>query len=239
MRRLIALFGVVILVATCVSWSTFKAMGFEPPKVNSLDAEREFSRAYRAYAKGDHFQAIEALSEALGFNIYLVDTYLLRGMALRRLGALDAAEEAVENYLEVRHGDETAERFAAALQYERKLIEKSIRGSEGFHLLIGRKFPFKTHFRLPLSVNISPSGLGKIKYGFGVIYICDAVGGRLWAMRETSPAPISVEVDAPQTVLPIDEAHFYLINRRGEIMEGSIDWSSELLGLSPLGNVGG
>ncbi len=214
-------------------------MGFEPPKVNSLDAEKEFSRAYRAYAKGDHFQAIEALSEALGFNIYLVDTYLLRGMALRRLGALDAAEEAVENYLEVRHGDETGERFAAALQYERKLVEESIRGSEGFHLLIGRKLPFKTYFRLPLSVNISPSGLGKIKYGFGVIYICDAVGGRLWAMRETSPAPISVEVDAPQTVLPIDEAHFYLINRRGEIMEGTIDWSSGLLGLSPLGNVGG
>ncbi len=234
------LLGVVILlVAARAPGGTFKAMGFEPPKVNSLDAEREFLRAYRAYAKGDYFQAIEALSEALNFNIYLVDTYLLRGMALRRLGALDAAEDAVENYLEVRHGDEMGERFATTLQHERRLIEESIGGSKEFHLLVGRRLPFKTRFRLPLSANMSLSGLSKVKYGFGVIYICDAVGGRLWAMRETLPALISVEVDAPQTVLPVDETHFYLINRRGEIMEGTIDWPSKLLGLSSLGNVGG
>ena len=92
-------------------------MGFEPPKVNNRC--REEFRGHIGRMPGRSLQAIEALGEALGL---ISGRYVsAQRMALRRqtLMLRRSGRKLPKSGTAMK-----LKRFAAALQYERKLVEK-------------------------------------------------------------------------------------------------------------------
>lgn len=85
------------------------------PKVDLVASEMSLQRAFKRFSSLDYRAAVELCGEALRSNPYLVEAYLLRGMALSRLGRLPEAIRQVELYLQVRPRDLHARRLLSRL----------------------------------------------------------------------------------------------------------------------------
>lgn len=85
------------------------------PRVDLIGSEVLLQRAFQRFSSLDYRASVELCGEALKANPYLVEAYLLRGMALARLGRLPEAIRQVELYLQVRPRDLYARRLLSRL----------------------------------------------------------------------------------------------------------------------------
>ena len=98
------------------------------PRAQLDESERYFTRAYTYFLERDYWNAMDYLDRALRMNTYLVDYYLLNGLALQRTGDSAGARASLSSYLEVRPLDETVPRIARNLVEQDRLL-RSILGT--------------------------------------------------------------------------------------------------------------
>ena len=189
MRRTILLLAAAVCLTVCGPGSIWAA---EMPRAQLDEAERQFTRAYLHLMDRDYWSALDYLDRALRANTYLVDYYLLSGLALQRTGDGEGARAALANYLEVRPMDSTVPRIARNFVEQDRLL-RSILGTRP---LLPRwqlsKPDLQTELGLPLARPFNVRGMGKASALGETLCVADTLGDQVY-LRSVNAAGISAQ----------------------------------------------
>ncbi|MDR1048587.1 MAG: hypothetical protein LBL51_02435 [Synergistaceae bacterium] len=205
-----------VLFCALLSAGPLAAGAADFPRAQLDEAERYYTEAYLRFLDRDYWGASDYLDRALRANTYLVDYYLLKGLAMNRIGDYGAGREALSYYMEVRPMDSAAHRiFSSAIAQQRDM--RLITGT--FSLAARWRFSrldpqteFGQGFFRPYSVK----GLGKADAAGSVfclsdtlgdsVYVCPA-GGRVRTLR----------VESPAVTMPMGDGSFYVLTVSGDV----------------------
>lgn len=232
-KSLLALF----VSACCLSFliQSLQVEGAVLPVANREAAEKFFEEAYEKYRVRDYFSALENLDRALKLNTYLVDYYLMRGLALRRLGRDEEALQSLLYFLEVRPGDKAAPKIVSRLREEELFLKSALSGRPIFSRTSLSQKDLRTTLSLPLAQNLAIKGLGKVETSpGGGMAIADTLGDKLWLRFRGEKSFSAVDAPSPGVFLFSGDRKGFLLSETGEVFAFSQTASEpELLGKLP------
>lgn len=175
----------VFLVITAVMLMVFAAGAVAQPLLLPRAADRTkgealFASAYRDVLQGRIPEAMETLDEALRWDPYLVEYYLLKGYCRYLLGDYDKAVELLRLYLEVRPRDAFAVGFLEQIESRMSLLETVLQDGVGLSLSVGSPGFF------PDRMGISAFSIDRFRIpgrpaGFGnLLALCDRSEEKAW-----------------------------------------------------------
>lgn len=229
------------LLLICSAPASAAPVQAAPPVVDRAAAETAFLEAYDFFIQNRLWNCMEHLDASLRENVYFVDAYYMKSLALRRLGRYPEAIAAIESYLEVRKTDPRALLIADAMRREWKIIGETIRPSA-----IDSNYFFVTQTRsafidLPLTASSSFSGmngLGKIASTGGLLLACDMYGDKVWGIRRTQkPLVMTLDTPRPAVAAPLTPTSALLFAKSGDIGELRLDFNTESISYEPLGHI--
>lgn len=199
-----------------------------PRAADRTKGEALFASAYRDVLQGRIPGAIKTLDEALRWDPYLVEYYLLKGYCRYLLGDYQRAAELVRLYLEVRPGDAFARGFCEQIEGSMSLLEKTLRegvdlslsvGSPGFFLdRVGLSVFSVNRFRLPGR----PSAFGNL------LALCDRAEEKAWlfeyneAEDEWKRFYAGDAGGAVVRILPVERDRIFFIYEDGSILQAYV-----------------
>ena len=239
--------SVVLLLLLAVScWSSQLAPSTQPapspqPPVDREAAEKAFLEAYDLFLENRIWSAIDKLLESQRQNVYFVDTYYMRSLALRRIGRYPEAIEAMASYLEVRRNDPRGAIIMNTMREEWEIVRRaldapSIEAQYFFRAqTLGDMFGISVYSRPAFR---GMQGLGKMTASGNYILVCDTYGDKLWffdAERRSTFAEL--EIEKPVVALPVSPGEALIIQKNGDISRVSTRFTERNLTVEPVGNV--
>ena len=209
------------------------AQGAELPRAQLDESERHFTRAYSCFMERDYWNALDYLDRALKANTYLVDYYLMSGLALQRAGDGDGARAALAYYLEVRPMDRSVPRIARhAVDQDRML--RAVLGSRPLSIrwqmsVLDMAGEWRTGFTRPFSVR----GLGKVEALGGVLCLSDTLGDRVFLLPSGGREFRVIPAERPAVTLPMGDGTFVVFCEGGELLSFA-SASDPAVGLVPI-----
>jgi tetratricopeptide (TPR) repeat protein len=225
--------GTVFLVITAVMLMVFAAGAVAQPLLLPRAADRTkgealFASAYRDVLQGRIPDAMETLDEALRWDPYLVEYYLLKGYCRYLLGDYDKAVELLRLYLEVRPGDAFAVGFLKQIESRMSLLESVLQDGVGLSLSVGSPgfFPDRTgisafsidRFRIPGR----PAGFGNL------LALCDRSEEKAWlfeyneAEGEWKRFYAGDAGGAVVRILPVEKDRTFFVYDDGSILKAHV-----------------
>ena len=111
------------------------------------------------------WSALDELAVSIGKNVYFVDAYYLRSLALRRLGRYTDATAAMSQYLEVRRDDHRGRIIQDTMESEWAAIKRAVSAEAELPALSFDSMTINSFTGLPVYDPLSVkgmAGLGKI-----------------------------------------------------------------------------
>jgi hypothetical protein len=180
------------------------------------EAERHYTEAYTRFLDRDYWGTLDFLERALRANTYLVDYYLLRGLAMNRIGDYGEGREALAYYMEVRPMDSTAPRIfsrAIAQQRDMRLIAGAFPLAARWRFSrIDPQTEFNQGFFRPYSVK----GLGKADAGGSVFCLSDTLGDAVYVCPAEGEVK-TLRLESPAVTLPMGDGSFYVLTTSGDV----------------------
>ncbi|MFP4481835.1 MAG: hypothetical protein ACLFN0_03465 [Thermovirgaceae bacterium] len=225
--------GTVFLAITAAMVMFFAAGAVAQPLLLPRAADRTkgealFASAYRDVLQGRIPDAMETLDEALRWDPYLVEYYLLKGYCRYLVGDYDKATELLGLYLEVRPRDAFAVGFLEQIENRMSLLETVLRDGVGLSLSVGSPgfFPDRMgisafsidRFRLPGR----PAGFGNL------LALCDRSEEKAWLFEyqeEEGEWKRFYAGDAGGSIvriLPVEKDRIFFIYEDGSILRAYV-----------------
>ena len=215
MRRKILLTVIGACLAACALQGL--SNGAELPRAQLDESERQFTRAYMYFMDRDYWSALDYLDRALRANTYLVDYYLLSGLALQRTGDGEGARAALANYLEVRPMDGTVPRIARNFVEQDRLL-RSVLGTRPLSPRWQFSNPdMQTELGLPLAHPFNVKGMGKAEALGEALAISDTFGDRVYLRPAGRKEYQTLSIRRPVTALPGGDGSFTVFCAEGDI----------------------
>ncbi|MDR2529167.1 MAG: hypothetical protein LBD04_09160 [Synergistaceae bacterium] len=197
-----------------LSWPVLAA---ELPRAQLDESERHFTEAYARFLDRDYWGASSYLDRALKANTYLVDYYLMKGLAMNRAGDYVSGREALVYYLEVRPLDVTAPRILShAISQQRDL-----RRLLGVSALSMRwqisPLDLQTELGMGTFRPFNIVGMGKAEAWGSVLCVADTLGNGVVYAKKSSGKARGFALNAPVTALPVGDGVFYAITVSGDM----------------------
>jgi tetratricopeptide (TPR) repeat protein len=199
------------------------------PYVDREASENAFLEAYGHFMRNRLWSALDKLSESIGKNVYFVDAYYLRSLALRRLGRYTDAIDAMSQYLEVRRDDHRGRIILDTMESEWAAIKRSVSAEAEFPALSFDSMTINSFTGLPVYNPLSVkgmAGLGKISASEGRVLICDTLGGKVWVFDAGKNVPASLDASRPVAVVPLSPYEMFLFQEDGTVYRISFDGTS-------------
>lgn len=188
------------------------------PVADREAAEKYFEEAYEKYRVRDYFGALENLDRALKLNTYLVDYYLMKGLALRRLGREEEALQALLYFLEVRPGDKAAPKIISRLREEGLFLKSALSGRPIFSRTSFSQKDLRSTLNLPLAQNLAIKGLGKVGTSpGGGMAVADTLGDKLWLRFPGEKSFFAIDTPSPGAFIFTGDRKGILLSETGEV----------------------
>ncbi|MDR1885181.1 MAG: hypothetical protein LBQ56_02820 [Synergistaceae bacterium] len=211
------------------------------PAVDREAAEESFLRGYDYFLANRLWDSLDSIERAQEQNIYFVDAYFLRSLALRRLGRYPEAIAAMTAYLEVRRDEYRGSLILDAMQREWNIIGRTLGSSEIETELFFRSHTLGSLLGVPITSRVSFAGmlgLGKISACGSDILVCDTLGDRLWVFDRDRARPVmSSEFERPVAALPLAPSDAMVLLKSGDVLRTRIEATSGTIGSSLMGSV--
>ena len=233
--------GFLLLFLTlCSATAPAEAVGM--PAADRRGAERLFLLAYQDYLQDRPWSCMALLAQALKKNTYMVDTYLLRALAQRRVGLLGEGAGSLEDYLEVRRQDVRIRRVATTMREEQRTLRELLYPREsGFAVsVLERRAP--EILPLPLWNPLVWSGLaggGKLRGIGDTLFLPDTLGNRvhLFELGDRTEHQ-SLSTPEPAVILPLCPSRSWILGARGKVHEVWKNPLNDQYETKPLGDLG-
>ncbi|MDR2528677.1 MAG: hypothetical protein LBD04_06640 [Synergistaceae bacterium] len=189
----------------------------ELPRAQLDESERHFTEAYMRFLNRDYWGASSYLDRALKANTYLVDYYLMKGLAMDRTGDYVSGREALVYYLEVRPLDITAPRILShAIAQQRDL--RRLLGTSALSVR-WQISPLDLQMELGMGTfrPFSVVGMGKAKAWGSVLCVADTLGNKVAYVKKSSGKASDFVLDAPIAPLPLGDGTFYAVTVSGDV----------------------
>ncbi|TDY60465.1 hypothetical protein C8D99_1085 [Aminivibrio pyruvatiphilus] len=226
----------VLLLPLCLFFF-FQAVPLEPavlPPANREEAEKFFGSAYGKYCTRDYYGALEDLDRALKLNTFLVDFYLMRGLALHRTGRADDALKSLKYFLEVRPRDTAVPRILSRFEEEGRFLGDVLAGRPVFSRTASSMRDLRTALGLPVLQNLGIKGLGKAESSpSGGLAVADTLGGRLWMRNRGERSFSGIDLESPVTALFSGQTSGIVLLESGKVLSFG-DGGKELTELGEL-----
>ncbi|MFA0888255.1 MAG: hypothetical protein ACC613_04045 [Synergistales bacterium] len=163
-----------------------QAAGAASPSLRTLPSadralgESLFKSATRRLNEGHFTESLQTLCEALRFDPYLVDFYLLRGTIHSLLGEEAQARKDLERYLEVRPRDPFAIGFKADLEERTAFVREFLRVGPDWPVAVSGCGPMRRDLGLDAASLRRPL---RPAWRNGLLAFGDAETGRIWVFR--------------------------------------------------------
>lgn len=189
--------------------------GAEFPRAQLDESERYFIQGYMRFLNREYWDTLDYLDRALKANTYLVDYYLLKGLAMNRIGDLRTGREALAYYLEVRPLDAATPRiFSYMIDIQRELGKILSPVALSTRWRISRP-DLQSEFALGPLRSFSVRGLGKAEAFNASLYLADTLGDCVYVHEKKRADAIPLK--SPAAVMPMGDGSFYVAGTGGEI----------------------
>lgn len=221
-----AIMAVIVMSASVVA----SAASDMTPAVDREASEAAFLRAYGYFLQNRVWNSLDELQESLRQNVYFVDAYYMRSLALRRLGRYTDAIDAMSQYLEVRRDDIRARIILDTIKHEWDVIGQTIFPEDITSAIAFDSNTINTFLKLPvynpLSLN-GMAGIGKIVSAGDEILLCDTLGDKVWIFgRGNKNAILNVDISRPAAIIPRTSSEAMLFLENGEVYRLDADIQS-------------
>ena len=211
------------------------------PTVDREAAERSFLSAYDFFLQNRLWDCLDKLSDALKQNTYYVDTYYLKGLAMRRLGRYPDAMEAMKAYLEVRKTDHRAQIILGTMEEEWRALRETLYPKRILSEFLFRGHNLNSFFGVPSYHPLAyagMSGLGKLGAFGSYVLAPDTLGNNLWVFDTASKSKtMQMPIGAPVAAVPLSPQEFLLLQKSGDVQSVQINRTAETLLARPRGHV--
>ena len=223
---------IAILIVICAAFAACEAGAAElvQPEVDREASEESFLKAYDYFLQNRLWNCLDELSDSLRENVYFVDVYYMRSLALRRLGRYTDAIDAMSQYLEVRRDDSRAKVILDTMRSEWDLIRGSMSPAEGETDMFFESHTINSYLNIqpyePLALR-GMSGIGKIAAVKETIIACDTLGDRIWIFDRDGGKPLrSVALERPVSAVMQSPSEALVFQENGGMFRMSLDASN-------------
>ncbi|MDR1510351.1 MAG: hypothetical protein LBS53_12020 [Synergistaceae bacterium] len=233
--------ALAILVAAALTARPGESAELSPPYVDREASENAFLKAYDYFMQNRLWNSIDKLAESIGKNVYFVDAYYLRSLALRRLGRYTDAMNAMSQYLEVRRDDYRGRIILDTMESEWAAIKRAVSAESELPALSFDSMTINSFTGLPVYNSLSVkgmAGLGKIAAAEGRILVCDTLGGKVWVFDAGKNVPHALNAARPAAVMPLSQYETFLFQEDGTVYRMSFDGTSGQTALEAAGTLG-
>ena len=225
-----------ILILICAPYAICEGAEVElvQPEVDREASEEAFLRAYDYFLQNRLWNCLDELSISLRENIYFIDAYYMRSLALRRLGRYTDAIDAMSQYLEVRRDDNRAKVILDSMQSEWDLIRGLISPAGDATGIFFESRTINSYLGIqpfePLALK-GMSGIGKITASRETIIVCDTLGDRIWIFDRDGFIPSqSVALNRPIASVIYSPSEALIFQESGGMFRMSLDsWNNPML----------
>ncbi|MDR1651773.1 MAG: hypothetical protein LBR87_08295, partial [Synergistaceae bacterium] len=203
-------------------------------------SERYFLSAYGHFLENRLWNTLDDLDESLGQNVYFVDVYYMRSLALRRLGRFPEAIEAMSYYLEVRRDDYRGRIILDSMKSEWEMISGMLSPSGPAYETGFSSRTVNSFFALPPYSPLAlkgMSGIGKILCAGENIWVCDTLGGSVWVFGLNERYTLRADIQRPSALIPVSSSEALLFLEDGSVYRLGIDPASKETSLSEAGTI--
>ncbi|MDR3076388.1 MAG: hypothetical protein LBU26_03720, partial [Synergistaceae bacterium] len=199
--------GKIIIASAIIAISAMyiapaaRAADIAQPSVDREASEEAFLKAYDYFIQNRPWDCLDELAESIKQNVYFVDVYYMRSLALRRLGRYTDAIDAMSQYLEVRRDDSRARMILDTMRSEWGVIREAISPEDDS---LNMSFESHTVNAFPGIRPYSPLalkgmyGMGKISASDESIIACDTLGDTVWIFDRGGKKPaVSASLERP------------------------------------------
>ena len=242
MKNFFAAIAITTLILICAPFVVREAGTAElaQPAVDREASEEAFLKAYDFFLQNRLWNCLDELSDSLAKNIYFVDVYYMRSLALRRLGRYTDAIDAMSQYLEVRRDDSRAKIILETMQSEWDLIRGMMSPAEGETGMFFTSHTINTYPGIQPFESLAlkgMSGIGKIAAARETIIVCDTLGDRIWIFDREGEKPLqSAALTRPVAAVPQSRSEILVFQENGGVFRMSLDASNNPI-LLQLGNL--
>jgi hypothetical protein len=230
----------MILVLAAI-FSPLEAAVTGLPEVDREAAEASFLEAYDYFLRNRLWDSLDNLQDAIEHNVYFVDAYYMRSLALRRIGRYTDAIKAMSEYLEVRRDDHRGQIILDTMKLEWDIINRTLYPGEIDGGLMFSSHTLNSFLGVPVYEPISTKGMlgiGKLSASGSYMLLCDTLGDRAWIFdRSPRNTIMSVEAHRPAAVVPISPSEYLLLQKSGEIQKLRVNAASKSVDLEALGSI--
>ncbi|MDR0647910.1 MAG: hypothetical protein LBF92_01045 [Synergistaceae bacterium] len=225
-----ALTGLLILMF--LRPASFAADVVSLPVLDREASERAFLEGYGYLLENRPWNCLDSLEEALRLNIYYIDAYYVRSLALRKMGRYADAIGAMSSYLEVRYDDYRARIILDSMRDQRELLRGAFLPEGSPIGLYFEKRQTGAFFKAPLydrAAYAGMNGLGKISAAYGIVFACDTLGDAVWFSDRSGQRMGRFGIRAPAAAAQISPQEALLFQKSGDVSRLSIDtrsWSA-------------
>jgi hypothetical protein len=233
--------ALVISAATALPVKPGGASELSQPYVDREASENAFLNAYGHFMRNRLWDAVDELAESLVKNVYFVDAYYLRSLALRRLGRYNDALDAMTQYLEVRRDDYRGRIILDTMKAEWAAIKRSVSAEGELPPLSFDSMTINSFTGLPVYSPLSVkgmAGLGKIAAAEDRMLVCDTLGGKVWVFGAGKDVPDALDTARPAAVMPLSPQEMFLFGEDGTVYRISFGGASEQAALETAGTLG-
>jgi hypothetical protein len=213
----------------------------QTPAVDREASEESFLSAYDHFLQNRLWNALDELDASIKHNVYFVDAYYLRSLALRRMGRDADATDAMARYLEVRRDDARAAIIMETMRSERAAIRKILSPLSAPPTLSFTSHTIRTFPGVQAYESLSlkgMDGLGKITATGETVVACDTLGDRVWIFDRAGGTPAAAaDVTRPAAAVFLSPAEILIFQENGNVWKMSLDASNKPM-LAPFGEFG-
>ncbi len=235
--------GIVrILSAAFVLWALAATAGAAavppPPSVDRDASEAAFFDAYAFFLDNRLWNCLDSLTRAERDNIYFVDVYYMRSLALRRLGRYPEAIAAMTAYLEVRREDHRGRLILDTMVEEWDILRRNLHSASMEASLSFRRHTANTFLGVAPYEGVALTGMngaGKLSASGRLLFLCDTLGDRLWMFHRTGARARYgyADIESPAAFLPVSPGEGLLFRQGGEVVRVVFDGDAGKLTLFP------
>lgn len=195
----------------------FVSVGFaqppiQPPKVDRLESEKLFSKAYNLLLERKYWEAESVVGLSLSADPYNIDGYLLRSLIRRGKGLFSQSIADLRSYLEVRPRDHTAIKILSGIADTSSDLMKLTPVS-----YFGTKQTLRKHFNLAPDTFTGTLGLVNGAIIGDKLALADSLANQVQVFERGRRRDI--QFNSPSDVLFLDEKRLLLLGEGGKLEE--------------------
>lgn len=221
MKKISAIGIITAILITMICAASYGAYTLAEPQVDREAAESSFLDAYDFFIKNRVWNCIDKLKESQEHNVYFVDTYYMRALAMRRLGRYPEAIAEMASYLEVRRTDPRATIIHNTMNEEWEIVRNELNPTEVDTGYFFTSHTIKSFLNIPAYSPLllrGMQGLGKMSSTGELLMLCDTYGNKLWCFPlGGNGTPIELEAELPVKALPFAPGEVLLFHKNGGI----------------------